>query len=46
MDPERCPDSSSVIDLILVRTTSNILTSCVTDCFLPEQICYHCPVVV
>ena len=39
-------NSSSVIDLILVRNISNVLTSCVTDCFPPEQIRYHCPVVV
>ena len=39
-------NSSSVIDLILVWNTSNVLISCVTDCFLPEQIRYHCPVVV
>ena len=31
-------NSSSVIDLILVRNISNVLTSCMTDCFLPEQI--------
>ena len=39
-------NSSSVIDLILVRNISNVLTSCMTDCFLPEQIRYRCPVVV
>ena len=39
-------NSSSVIDLILVRNTSNVLTSCLTDCFLSEQIRYHCPVVL
>ena len=39
-------NSSSVINLILVRNISYVLTSCVTDCFLPEQIRYHCPVVV
>ena len=39
-------NSSSVIDLILVRNTSNVLISCVTDCFLPALIRYHCSVVV
>ena len=28
-------NSSSVIDLILIRNISNVLTTCVTDCFLP-----------
>ena len=34
-------NSASLIDLILVRNRSNILTS---DCFLPNQTRYHCPV--
>ena len=38
--------SSSLIDLILVRNISNVLTSCVADCFLPEQKRYHCPIVL
>ena len=37
-------NSASLIDLILVRNTSNILTSGVIDCFLPNQTRYHCPV--
>lgn len=39
-------NSSSLIDLILARNTSNVLTSGVSDSFLPEQTRYHCPVVV
>ena len=38
--------SSSLIDLILARNISNVLTSGVTDSFLPEQIRYHCPTVL
>ena len=38
--------SSTLIDLILVRNTSNILTSGVIDTFIPNQIRYHCPTVV
>ena len=38
--------SSTLIDLILVRNTSNILTSGVIDTFIPYQIRYHCPTVV
>ena len=37
--------SSTLIDLILVRNTSNILTSGVIT-FIPNQIRYHCPTVV
>ena len=36
-------NSSSTNDLILVRNTSNVLASGVSDSFLPEQIRYHCP---
>ena len=39
-------NTASVIDLIFVRNKSNILTSRVTDWFLPNQIRYHCPVLV
>ena len=35
-------NSASLIDLILVRNKSNILTSRVIDCFLPNQTRYHC----
>ena len=38
--------SSTLIDLILVRNTSNILTSGVLNTFIPSQIRYHCPTVV
>ena len=38
--------SSSLIDLILLRNNDNILFSGVTDPFIPNQIKYHCPVVV
>ena len=38
--------SSTLIDLILVRNTSNILTGGVIDTFIPNQIRYHCPTVV
>ena len=37
-------NSASLIDLILVRNKSNILTSGVIDCFLPNQTRYPCPV--
>lgn len=39
-------NSSSLIDLILVRNTSNVLSSAVLDCFLPEQVRYHCPIAI
>ena len=39
-------NSSSIIDLILVRNTFNVLISGVSDSFLPEQTRYHCSVVV
>ena len=38
--------SSSLIDLILVRNQANILCSMVADPFVPNQVRYHCPVVV
>ncbi|MCG7868140.1 MAG: endonuclease/exonuclease/phosphatase family protein [Candidatus Thiodiazotropha taylori] len=38
--------SSSIIDLILVRNNNNILTSAVTDPFIPDQTRYHCPIIV
>ena len=37
---------SSLIGLILVRNTTSIVTSGVADSFIPEQIRFHCPVVV
>ena len=39
-------NSSSLIDLILVRNNAHVLTSGVTDTFFPDQIRYHCPTVV
>lgn len=39
-------NSSSLTDLILVRNNTNVLTSGVADCFIPDQIRYHCPVIV
>ena len=38
--------SATLIDLILVRNDTNILTSGVLDSFIPERINYHCPVMV
>ena len=38
--------SATLIDLILVRNDTNILTSEVLDSFIPERINYHCPVMV
>ncbi|MEW8548405.1 MAG: reverse transcriptase family protein, partial [Candidatus Thiodiazotropha sp.] len=38
--------SSSLIDLVLVRNTTNVLTSGVADCFIPDQVRYHCPIIV
>ncbi|MCG8033361.1 MAG: endonuclease/exonuclease/phosphatase family protein, partial [Candidatus Thiodiazotropha taylori] len=38
--------SSSIIDLILARNTSNILHSGVVDPFIQDYTRYHCPVVV
>ena len=39
-------NSSSLIDLILVRNSSNILMSGVADSFIPDQIRFHCPILV
>ena len=39
-------NSSSLIDLILVRNNSNILSSGVIDPFIPDQTRYHCPIIV
>ena len=39
-------NSSSLLDLILVRNSSTILTSCVVDSFVPDQIRFHCPTLV
>ena len=39
-------NSSSLIDLILVCNSSNILMSGVADSFIPDQIRFHCPILV
>ena len=39
-------NSSSLIDLILVRNSPNILTSGVADTFIPDLTRYHCPIIV
>ena len=33
--------SSSLIDLVMVRSTTNVLMSGVADCFIPDQVRYH-----
>ncbi|MCF1459523.1 MAG: reverse transcriptase family protein, partial [Shewanella sp.] len=38
--------SSSLIDLILCRSPTNVLYSGVIDPFIPNQIRYHCPILV
>ena len=38
--------SSSMIDLIRVRSNAHILTSGVTDTFIPDQVRYHSPTIV
>ena len=39
-------NSSSLLDLILVRNSSNILTSGVADSFIADQIRFRCPILV
>ena len=39
-------DSSSILDLILVRNKTNIIFSGVIDPFTPEHVRYHCPTIV
>ena len=39
-------NSSSLLDLILVRNSSNVLTSGVSDSSIPDQIRFHCPILV
>ena len=38
--------SSSMIDLILVRSNAHVLTSGVIDTFIRDQVRYHCPTIV
>ena len=37
--------SSSIIDLIFVKHSQHVLSSFVADCFIPDLIRFHCPVV-
>ena len=39
-------NSSSLIDLILVQNSPNILTSGVAETFIPDLTQYHCPIIV
>ena len=39
-------NSSSLIDLFLVRTPSNVLMSGVINNFIPDQTRYHCPIIL
>ena len=38
--------SASLIDLIMARNTNNIVYSGVADPFIPDQVRYHCPVIL
>ena len=38
--------SSSLIDLFLFRNPASMLNSGVIDPFIPDQIRYHCPILV
>ncbi|MEW8545561.1 MAG: reverse transcriptase family protein [Candidatus Thiodiazotropha sp.] len=39
-------NSASLIDLFLVRNTSNVLYSGVLDSFIPDQVRFHCPIIL
>ena len=39
-------NSASLIDLIMPRNTNNIVYSGVADPFIPDQVRYHCPVIL
>ena len=39
-------NSSSLIDLFLVRNLSNVLFSGVLDSFIPDQTRFHCPIIL
>ena len=39
-------NSSTLIDLFLIRNEANILYSEVTDPFIPDQVRYHCPILL
>lgn len=39
-------NSSSLIDLFLIRNPKNVLYSGVIDPFIPDQVRYHCPVIL
>ena len=38
--------SSSLIDLFILRNPANVLYSGVIDPFIPDQIRYHCPILI
>ena len=47
VEPTHCTEtSSSIIDIILVCNTTNILCSKVADSLIPEQVRYYCSTVV
>ena len=46
-EPTRFTESSSsLIDLFLIRNDTNILHSEVIDPFIPDQVRYHCPILL
>ena len=45
-DTHYTENSSSLIDLILARNKTHVLTSGVIDTFIPNQTRYHCPTIV
>ena len=46
-DPTHFTENSrSLIDLIICKNVRNVLTSFVSDPFIPDLVRYHCPVVV
>ena len=47
VEPTHCTEtSSSIIDIILVSNTTNVVCSKIADSFIPEQVPYHCPTIV
>ena len=45
-DTHYTENSSSLIDLILARNKTHVLTNGVIDIFILNQIRYHCPTIV
>ena len=39
-------NSSSLIDIVSVKRPNSVLSSYVADCFIPDLIRYHCPIIV